>query len=106
MRCRTRRARIRRAINAVVDWCRRHRHWSVADQHVALTRRLRGHYNYFGVNGNMQCLQMLLGPIERGWRKWLGRRSQRGYISWARFDQLLERYPLPEPQIVVQIWGG
>jgi hypothetical protein len=49
---------------------------------------------------------MLLGPIERGWRKWLGRRSQRGYISWVRFHQLLERYPLPEPKIVVQIWGG
>jgi group II intron reverse transcriptase/maturase len=106
MRCRTRRARIRRAVKAAIDWCRRHRHWSVADQHAALTRRLRGHYNYFGVNGNMQCLQMLLGPIERGWRKWLGRRSQRGYISWVRFHQLLERYPLPEPKIVVQIWGG
>jgi group II intron reverse transcriptase/maturase len=106
MRCRTRRARIRRAIKSAIDWCRSHRHWSVKEQHATLARKLRGHNNYFGVNGNMRCLQMLQGPIKRGWRRWLGRRSQRGYVSWARFDQLLERYPLPKPQIVVQIWGG
>ena len=43
MGCRTRHARIRRAIQSAIDWCRRHRHRSVADQHAALTRKLRGH---------------------------------------------------------------
>jgi RNA-directed DNA polymerase len=105
MGCRTRRARIRRAITAAIDWCRSHRHKSVASQHATLTRKLRGHYNYFGVNGNMRCLQMLLLPIKRGWKKWLGRRSQRGYMSWKRFAQMVKRYPLPEPRIVVQIWS-
>jgi RNA-directed DNA polymerase len=105
MGCRTRRARIRRAIKAAIDWCRGHRHKPVASQHATLTRKLRGHYNYFGVNGNMRCLQMLLLPIKRGWKKWLGRRSQRGYMSWERFAQMLKRYPLPEPRIVVQIWS-
>ena len=30
----------------------RYRHFSVAKQHAALTRRLRGHFNYFSVSGN------------------------------------------------------
>ena len=41
-----------------------------------------------------------------GWKKWLGRRSQRGHMSWVRFAEMLKRYPLPEPRIVVQIWGS
>ena len=106
MACRTRRARIRRAIKGAIDWCRSHRHEAVASQHATLTRKLQGHYNYFGVNGNMRCLQMLLLPIKRGWKKWLGRRSQRGHMSWVRFAEMLKRYPLPEPRIVVQIWGS
>jgi RNA-directed DNA polymerase len=105
MGCRTRRARIRRAIKAAVDWCRSHRHEPIASQHATLTRKLRGHYNYFGVNGNIRCLRMLLLPIQRGWKKWLGRRSQRGYMSWERFAQMLRRHPLPAPRITVQIWS-
>jgi group II intron reverse transcriptase/maturase len=105
MAYRTRRARIRRAIERAADWCRRHRHWPVRDQHAALTRKLLGHYGYFGVNGNMRCLDMVLRPILRSWRKWLGRRSQRGYMNWKRFAQMLMRYPLPRPRVAVQLWG-
>jgi hypothetical protein len=55
----TRTARLRRAITAVADWCRRHRHLAVKEQHAALTRRLTGHYNYFAVNGNSRSLAKL-----------------------------------------------
>jgi len=44
----TRTARLRRAIAAVADFCRRHRHEPVKEQHAGLKRRLVGHYNYFG----------------------------------------------------------
>jgi hypothetical protein len=33
------------------------------------------------------------------WRKWLSRRSQKAYLSWAKMTRLLERYPLPTPRI-------
>ncbi len=45
MACKTRRASLRRAETSIYDWCRRHRHWSIKDQHAALHRRLRGHFN-------------------------------------------------------------
>jgi hypothetical protein len=103
---RTRGARLRRAINAAYEWCRRHRHDSIGEQHLALKRKLIGHYNYFGVNGNSQALQHLLHRVTRAWRTWLDRRSQRARMKWKRFKELLERYPLPAPRIKVQIWGA
>jgi RNA-directed DNA polymerase len=102
---RTRSVRLRRAINAAVEWCRSHRHDSVKEQHAALTRKLNGHYNYFGVNGNVNALARLRFAVERAWRKWLDRRSQRARMTWERFKQVLARFPLPEPQVRVRIWG-
>jgi hypothetical protein len=42
MLCKTRSASLRRLIHSVYVWCRRHRHSSVKDQHMALTRRIQG----------------------------------------------------------------
>jgi group II intron reverse transcriptase/maturase len=102
---RTRGARLRRAIKAATEWCRRHRHDPVEVQHLALTRKLNGHYNYFGVNGNGHALQQLRYRVARAWRKWLDRRSQRARMNWKRFNELLRRFPLPGPRIKVQIWS-
>lgn len=105
MWCKTRRARLSRAIKSVSDWCRRHRHLPVREQHAALTRRLRGHYNYFGVNGNHRSLKVLAESVRRLWFKWLRRRSQRKRLNWERYQDLLKDFPLPPPRITVRIWG-
>jgi RNA-directed DNA polymerase len=102
--CKTRCARLRRAINAVYDWCRSQRHQALAVQHAALVSRLQGHFNYFGVNGNLGCLKDLLYHAKRAWYKWLRRRSQRTRLTWERFAALLRAYPLPSPRVVVTIW--
>lgn len=104
--CQTRRARLRRAIQAVYAWCRDHRHEAVVVLHAALRSRLQGHYNYFGVNGNLRRLACLLWHARRAWRKWLRRRSQRTRLNWARFKDLHRDFPLPEPRVMVQIWGA
>ena len=104
MACKTRRARLRRAIELAYGWCRRHRHQPLEAQHAALIRRLRGHFNYFGVNGNTRSLALLVRATERSWHKWLSRRSQRG-LPWERFAKVLERFPLPRPRVTVRIWG-
>jgi group II intron reverse transcriptase/maturase len=106
MGCKTRRASLRRAKQALYDWCRRHRHQSVEAQHAALSRRLRGHCNYFGVNGNFQRLLQLVGATKRAWYKWLCRRSQRKRLTWERFTDFLRQRPLPRPRIMVRIWSG
>jgi group II intron reverse transcriptase/maturase len=101
---RTRSARLRRAIQAAADWCRRHRHKPVEEQRLALTRKLNGHYNYFGVNGNVGSLARLLHAVTNVWRTWLNRRSQRARMHWKRFNELLRAHPLPQPRVRVRIW--
>jgi RNA-directed DNA polymerase len=105
MWCKTRRARQRRAVRSVAEYCRRHRHDAVKTQHAALVRKLRGHFNYFGVNGNLRSLERLVQAVRHTWLKWLQRRSQRGTLNWERFHVMLARYPLPVPRISVQLWG-
>jgi group II intron reverse transcriptase/maturase len=106
MFCKTRSASLRRIIGSVYDWCRRHRHSSVKDQHAALTRRIQGHFNYFGVSGNFRSLLLVIEQAKRSWYKWLCRRSQRKRLTWERFADLLRDFPLPRPRITVRIWGS
>src|SRR5437588_8985585 len=47
----TARGRFRRALQRVIDWCRRHLHEPMREQYQALQRKLRGHYQYFGIVG-------------------------------------------------------
>jgi RNA-directed DNA polymerase len=102
--CKTRRARLVRAIQRVYGWCRRNRHLPVREQHVQLVRRVQGHINYFGVNGNIISLRRFVYQVERSWHKWLNRRSQRARLDWERFQDLLKSLPLPRARIVVHIW--
>ena len=90
-------SRVRRTLKRLSAWCRRHRHQPVAWQHARIVMALRGHYNYFGLPGNMRALECLRRAVEGIWQKWLNRRSQNRHMRWARFAQLLKRYPLPRP---------
>lgn len=96
--------RFSRAAKRIGAWCREHRHWSVAEQHAALTQKLRGHYGYYGVTGNSRMLARFLSEVKRRWRYWLNRRSQRGRWTWERFLRLLGSSPLPPPVPVHSIY--
>jgi len=102
--CKTRRARLARGIQRVYAWCRANRHLPVREQHAQLVRRVQGHINYFGVNGNIVSLRRFVHQVKRSWFKWLNRRSQRARLDWERFTDLLEVLPLPNARIVVSIW--
>jgi hypothetical protein len=106
MFCKTRSASLRRINKSVYDWCLRYRHLPVKAQHAALTRRIQGHFNYFGVSGNFRRLLLVVDEAKRSWYKWLCRRSQRKRLTWERFTDLLRDFPLPRPRITVRIWGS
>jgi hypothetical protein len=98
MGCKTRRASLRRAKQAIDDWCRRHRHPPVKAPHAALGRRVRGHFNSVGVNGNFPSLLRRVEATKRAWYTWLCRRSQRKRLTWERCTDLLRQRPLPRPR--------
>jgi RNA-directed DNA polymerase len=97
-------SRFRRALGRIADWCRQHRHEPVAAQHVELSRKLLGHYAYYGITGNARALSRFLHEVERVWRYWLNRRSARAKMVWERFCRLLQHYPLPPIRIVHSIY--
>jgi len=92
--------KLRKAIKRMYLWCKGNRHMSVAEQWAMLCLKLRGHYSYYGITGNIRSLKSFCLQAKRSWRKWLNRRSRGKHMPWDRFNRLLERYPLPEPRIV------
>jgi len=96
--------RLCRVLRAISQWCRRCRHWKVREQHRVLSQKMRGHYGYYGLTGNFSALARFYEAVRRVWRKWLSRRSQRGYLDWARFRALSQRYPLPRPVVVHSVY--
>jgi group II intron reverse transcriptase/maturase len=101
----TRTSRLHRAFKAINDFCRRQRHKPLREQSIGLAQRLRGHYNYFGVQGNFRRLLVLYEWARKTWFKWLNRRSQRRSYTWPRYVDLLRDLPLPRPRVTVRIWN-
>jgi RNA-directed DNA polymerase len=97
-------SRFARAVRTITQWCRRHRHDPLAEQHQTLSQKLRGHFAYYGITGNYYPLSRFLHAVTAIWRKWLGRRRRAGRISWVRFAQLLEHYPLPAATVVHSVY--
>jgi group II intron reverse transcriptase/maturase len=91
-------SRLARAVSRIDEWCRMHRHDPVREQHRALVSKLRGHYNYYGIRGNLRSLQAFLFLTTRVWFKWLRRRS-RERPRWDWMNALLRIFPLPRPSI-------
>ena len=85
----TARNRLRRAILAVTEWCRRNLHEPVAEQHRKLCQKLRGHFAYYGITGNSWSLSSFREEVTKSWRKWLGRRNRNRPMTWELFGRLL-----------------
>ncbi|HTQ46234.1 MAG TPA: group II intron reverse transcriptase/maturase, partial [Polyangiaceae bacterium] len=100
VKCLTAKDRFSRTLRRIREWCRMHLHDDVRTQQRALARKLLGHYGYFGVTSNYRALARLFLETKRIWRKWLSRRSQKGFVNWQAMARLLERFPLPKPRIV------
>jgi group II intron reverse transcriptase/maturase len=103
---RTAKERLAKAISGINDYCRASRHKRLQEQHQKLSSKVRGHYAYFGITGNHNSLRSFVHQVERIWRKWLSRRSRKSKIPWNKFRDVLERFPLPKPQIYHQYHIG
>jgi RNA-directed DNA polymerase len=96
--------RFNRAVKAIAEWCRRHRHRPVPEQHATLSQKLRGHYGYYGITGNSRALGRFGHVVAGLWRKWLSRRSWAGCLSWVRFERLRAYFALPPPMVVHSVY--
>lgn len=96
----TAKGRFARALAAVSDWCRKHRHWSIRDQHRHLSSMMRGHFAYYGVGGNSRRLRWYAHQVVKIWQKWLSRRDRQSWFHWDRLNEILRHNPLPSVRVV------
>ena len=72
----------------------RDRHEPLAEQQRTLSQKITRALRYYGITGNSALLSAFRWTV-RSWRYWLSRRNRERGMTWDRFNQLLERYPLP-----------
>jgi hypothetical protein len=95
----TARDRFRAAMKRVNAWCQQHLHDPVREQWRKLSKKLRGHYAYYGIAYNSRALACFEHLVRIAWYRALRRRSQRP-MPWAIMERLLKAFPLPRPRIV------
>jgi len=69
-----------------------------------LKLKLRGHYNYYGVSGNIRGIRAFYRSAFWLTYKWVNRRSQKKSFNFTQYCRFLKHNPLPEPKIYHSIY--
>jgi len=64
-----------------------------------LKQKLIGHYNYYGISGNVKGIARFYWETKKLVFKWVNRRSQKRSYNWEQFEKYLHYNPLPKPKI-------
>ena len=86
------------------EWLKKNRTLPTPEIIQQTVSKLRGHYGYYGVTDNSKGICSYYYEVRGILFKWLSRRGKKGCYSWAKFYKLLERYPLPTPRIMVNLF--
>ncbi|MBA2703831.1 MAG: group II intron reverse transcriptase/maturase [Blastocatellia bacterium] len=97
---RTARKKFRGSLKRAAEWCKKNRHQRMGEQFKRLNAKLRGYYNYYGVNGNYASLNEFYHQLKRLHLKWLNRRSQCPSYTWDGYLALTQHFALARPHIV------
>jgi group II intron reverse transcriptase/maturase len=88
------------------EWLKKARTLKTKELWKTAKAKLRGHYNYYGVTDNLRGIARFGQEVKRLLFKWLNRRGKRGCLSWEKFAEMLKRFPLPKPRIMVSMFGS
>ncbi len=95
--------KLQAACRRIKEWIRANRHLKGRQFVVALNRRLRGHYNYYGLRGNSRSLSRFFYWATVCSFKWLNRRGgKRRSFTWKAFTRALKRLGIAYPRITEQ----
>ena len=94
---RTSRKRLQTAKRNLTEYIREKRHMKTSILLASLIRKLRGHYQYFGVVGNLEGLYRVKNYVVELLYKWLNRRGGRKSCTWERLKHIISFNPLPVP---------
>ena len=95
----SRRDRLRTKLKEVKEALRRCMHQPIPTQGRWLKQVIRGYFNYHAVPTNRRALVVFRDEVIRSWRRTLGRRSQKGVLTWEQMRSLADTW-LPTPHIL------
>lgn len=79
-------------------------HKGIIDILGKLKPKMQGHYNYYGVNGNLHDLYIFYNYTKHACYKTLTKRGQKHPISKEKYNAYWYYMRMPEPKISVNIW--
>lgn len=91
--------RFRCSFENLKELMRNIRHQAAGEQVKKINQVLQGHYDYYGIAGNIKSLRRIYRLVEWYWHKMLSRRSQDGYAQWDKFYRIRSQYPLQTPKL-------
>jgi len=100
----TARKKFKAKLAAFKEWLKKVRTMKTAELWDTVKAKLRGHYAYYGVTDNAKGISRFAYEVRKLLHKWLNRRGKRGCLSWVKFDEMLARFPLPAPRIMVSMY--
>ncbi len=97
----TEKTRLRRSITKMQITLREIRHLPIKEQVRAINSVLRGHYNYYGIAGNLKSLFKIYIKTEQYWKRMLSSRCSKGYVTWEKFQAIKGVFPLLRPKLSI-----
>jgi hypothetical protein len=99
---RTARKKLQGACRRIKEWIKGNRHLRGGIFIKALNERLRGHYNFYNIPGNLNSLWRFYNWSVKCSYKWLNRRGgKRKSFSWEVFIKAIDRLGIAKPEMKI-----
>lgn len=105
LQVKTNKKKLKVAIEATRTYLKTHRTAKLEKTWEMLKLKLTGHYNYYGISGNIEQLKVYYYKVRQLTFKWLNRRSDRKSFNWEEFEERLKENPLPLPKLTYAIYN-
>ena len=89
---------------AAKAWLRTRLTKPVAETMRKIALSLKGHINYYGVNGNIKALQNFWKYLRETTYRMLNRRHQKKSMKWEKYLRIWNYYIPETPHLTVNIW--
>ncbi len=96
---RTSKKKLQASIKSFKEWIKVYRNKRINIIFGKLNAKLRGYYNYYGIRGNSDSLELFFRQMYWLLFKWLNRRSQRRSFNIQGFEELLKHFRIEMPRI-------
>ena len=94
---RTAKKKFKAKVRDLKNWLHLHLTTPLSEVWATLNAKLRGHYQYYGINDNWARLVRFRQSAKELAFRWLNRRSQRKSKTWDQFDAYMSGFPLASP---------